>query len=101
MFHNADACHPRTTDQMGEQTCDFSFEGAAHDVLRASVLDGDEIVSRSHGCVGDLVAFGTLPTVHLHLGGPVDVDREGGRACVAGVDHKLRGHAWKKRGEKM
>lgn len=50
-----------------KQTCDFSFERAAHYVLWSSVFNGNEIVARCHGCVGDLVALGTLPTVHLHL----------------------------------
>lgn len=59
-------------------TCYFGFERAAHDVLRPSVLDGDEIVARRHGRVGDLVALRTLPAVHLHLGRPVDVDRQRG-----------------------
>ena len=57
-----------------KQTCDFSFEWAAHYVLRPSVFDGDEIVAGCHGCVGDLVAFGTLPAVHLDFGRPVAVD---------------------------
>lgn len=71
------------------QTCDFSLERTAHYVLRPSVFNGDEIVARCHGCVGDLVSLGTLPTIHLDLGRPVDVDRQSGRACVTRVDHKL------------
>lgn len=58
-----------------KQTCDFGFERAAHYVLWPSVFNSDEIVARCHGCVGDLVALRTLPTVHLDLGWPVDVDR--------------------------
>lgn len=54
-------------------TCDFSFERAAHDVLRSSVFDGDEIVSRRHGRVGDLEALRTLPAVQFDFGRPVDV----------------------------
>lgn len=76
-------------------TCDFSFERAAHDVLRPAVFDGDEIVARCHWCVGDFVAFGTLPTVHLNLGWTVDVDRQSAWACITGVDDKLRSHACK------
>lgn len=55
------------------QTCDFSFERAAHYVLRSSVFDGDEIVSRRHGRVSDLEALRTLPTVQFDFGRPVDV----------------------------
>lgn len=55
------------------RTCDFSFERAAHYVLRSSVFDGDEIVSRRHGRVSDLEALRTLPTVQFDFGRPVDV----------------------------
>lgn len=79
------------------QTCYFGFERAAHDVLRPSVFNGDEIVAGRHGCVGDLVALWTLPAVHLDLGGSVDVDRQCGRARIAGVYYKLGGNAWKER----
>jgi len=58
-----------------KQTCDFGFERAAHNVLWSAIFDGDEIVARCHGCVGDPVALRTLPTVHLHLRRTVDVDR--------------------------
>lgn len=71
------------------QTCDFGFERAAHYVLRPSIFNSDEIAARCHGGIGDLVALRTLPTVHLDLRRPVDVDRQSGGACVAGVDHKL------------
>lgn len=59
-----------------KQTCDFSFERAAHYVLWPAIFDGDEIVARCHGSVGDFVAFGTLPAVHLNLGRTIDVDGE-------------------------
>lgn len=57
-----------------KQTCHFSFEWAAHDVLWPAVFNGDEIVARCHGCVDDFVAFGTLATIHLDFGWPVNVD---------------------------
>lgn len=72
-----------------KHTCDFGFERAAHYVLWPAVFDGDEIVAGCHGCIGDLIAFRRLPTVHLDLGRPVDVDRQSARACVTGFDHKL------------
>lgn len=59
-----------------KQTCDFSFERTAHYVLRPAVFDGDKIIARRHGYVGDLVAFRTLATVHLDLRWSVDVDGE-------------------------
>lgn len=77
------------------QTCYFGFKRAAHYVLRPSVFNGDEIVAGRHGCVGDLVALRTLPAVHLDLGRSIYVDRQCGRARVAGVHHKLRRNAWK------
>lgn len=55
------------------QTCDFSFERAAHYVLWSSVFDGDEIVARRHGRVSDLVALWTLSAVQFDFGRPVDV----------------------------
>lgn len=58
-----------------KQTCDFSFERAAHYVLWPAIFDGDEIVARCHGYVGDLVAFRTLATIHLDLRRSIDVDR--------------------------
>lgn len=56
-------------------TCDFGLEGAAHNVLGATILDGNEVVARSHGSIGNHVTLRTLPTVELHLGGAVDGDR--------------------------
>lgn len=43
-------------------------------MLWSAIFDGDEIVARGHWSVGDLVALGTLGTVHLNLGGAVNVD---------------------------
>lgn len=59
-----------------EQTCNFSLERTAHYVLRPAIFDGDEIVAWCHWSVGDFVPFGTLSTVHLNLGRPVDVHRQ-------------------------
>lgn len=72
-----------------KQTCDFGFERAAHYVLRPAVFDCDEIVARCHGRVVDPVALGAFAAVHLHLGRPVDVDRQSARARVTGLNHKL------------
>lgn len=74
------------------QTCDFSFERAAHYVLRSSVFDGDEIVARRHGSVSDLVALRTLTAVQFDFGRPVDVHRESAGASLAGFDDKFRRH---------
>lgn len=71
-------------------TCDFGLEGAAHNVLGATILDGNEVVARGHGSVSDHVALRTFPTVQLHLGGAVDGDRQGPRARIQGVDNELR-----------
>lgn len=57
-------------------TGDLGLEGAADDVLRSSILDGDEVVSRSCRCVGHLVTFRTLLKVHLHFGRPINGHRE-------------------------
>lgn len=70
-------------------TCDLCFEGTAHNVLRAAILDGNEVVARSHGRVSDYMALRTLPTVQLHLGRPIDGDRQGPRACILGVNNEL------------
>lgn len=59
----------------GALTCDLGLEGAAHDVLGATILDGNEVVARGHRSVRDHVALRTLPTVQLHLGGAIDGDR--------------------------
>lgn len=66
-------------------TCDFSFEGTAHDVLWSSILYRDQVVPRGHWRVCDLVALRTLDTVHLHLGGPVDGDGQGAGSSIASV----------------
>lgn len=77
-------------------TWDLGLERAAHDVLGSSILDRDQIVSGSHGCVGDLVALGTLLTVHFHFWRPVDGHRKSSRASIAGVHDKLWCHTWRR-----
>lgn len=79
------------------QTCDFSFERAAHYVLWSSVFDGDEIVARRHGRVSDLVALWTLSAVQFDFGRPVDVHWQSARASIAGFDYKFRRHTCEKR----
>ena len=59
----------RRNNTEGELTCDFGGEGRAHDVV-VSELDGDEVLSRHRGQVGD--GAGTVLVVHaldLRLGG--------------------------------
>lgn len=70
-------------------TRDFGFEGAAHDMLRSSIFNGDEVATGSHGCVGDLVSFWTLLTIHLHLRWAVDGDRQSSWASVTRVYNEI------------
>lgn len=53
-------------------TCDLGLEGAATNVVGATVLDGDEVAARGHGGVGNTVALGAFLAIHLHFGGPVN-----------------------------
>lgn len=70
-------------------TCNLRLKGASHNVVRAAIFDGDEIVSRGHWGVSNLVTLWTLHTIHLHFGGPVDGHGEGPGACSACIYHKL------------
>lgn len=53
-------------------TCDFGLEGAAPNVVGATILDGDEVAARCHRGVGDTVALRAFLAIHLHLGGPIN-----------------------------
>lgn len=77
-------------------TWDFGLKGAAYDVLGSSILDGDQVVSRSHGHVGNFVALGTILAVHLYLGRPVDGHRQSSWSGITRVHDKLWGHAWQR-----
>ena len=47
-----------------------------------AILDGDEVVSRCHGHVGELIAFLDLFALNGDLGGPADLGVENARARV-------------------
>ena len=70
-------------------TCDLGFEGAAGDVVGSSVLDADQVVSRSHGGVVHLVALRNLLTVHLHFRWPLDGHCKGPGASLSVVNDEL------------
>lgn len=70
-------------------TGDLGLEGAAYNVLRSSILDRDEVVSRSRGCVGHPVTFRTLLKVHLHFGRPINGYRQSSRTSVTCVHHEV------------
>lgn len=72
-----------------KSTCDSGLEGAAGDVIRASILDADEIVAGGHGGVLHLVALRALLTIHLHLGWTLNGHRHGAWACFSVVDDEL------------
>lgn len=69
-------------------------------MLWSSIFDGDEVAAGGHGCVCDLVTFGTLLAVHLHLGGSVDGDRESAGSSVDCVYNEFRGRTFERRKEK-
>lgn len=58
-------------------------------MLRATVLDGDQVAAGRHGGVADLVALATLLTVHLDFGRTVDGDGQRSGAGVTGVHDEL------------
>lgn len=70
-------------------TCDFGLEGAASNVVWATIFNGDEVAARCHGCVDDLVALWALLAVHLHLRGAIDGDGQCPRPSICGVDYEL------------
>ena len=68
---------------------DVAGEGRPGHVL-AVVLDGDVVLARGHGRVGDLVAVLHLVAGEVDLGGSVDGDGEGAGAHAGGVDDEGR-----------
>ena len=70
-------------------TCDAGPEGTLPDVVGAPVLDADQVVPRGHGGIEDPVALRDLLAVHLHLGRPLDVHRQGARPRRPVVDDEL------------
>lgn len=70
-------------------TCDFGLEGTSSDVVRSSVFDADQVVSRCHGSVLHLVALWNLLAVHLYLGRTLDGHGQGPGARLSVVDDEL------------
>ena len=70
-------------------TCDNSLERTARDVRLSSVLDGDQIIARSRGCVREFIAVIDFHAVELHFGWTVDGDGQSSGAGVLCVDNEL------------
>lgn len=70
-------------------TCDFGLEGAAGDVVRASIFDADQVVPGRHGSVLHLVALWNLLAIHLYLGRTLNGHGQGPRARLSVVDDEL------------
>lgn len=71
-------------------TRDFGDEGAAGDVVRSSVLDGDDVAAGRHGRVEHLVAAGHLQALHLNLGRALHRHGHHALPCRRAVDDELR-----------
>lgn len=71
----------------------FGLEGAAYNVLGSSILDGDQVASRSHRCVGNLIPLRRLLTIHLNLWWAINCHGQCSWPGVTSIDNKLWCHA--------
>lgn len=58
-------------------------------MVGAAVFDSDDVVSRGHWRVVHFKPFGTLLTLHLHLGRALDRDGQRSWSSFGVVDDKL------------
>lgn len=71
------------------RTFNVGLEWTSRHMNAAGIFDGDEIVARCAGHVGELVTISNLLTVELHLGWAIHRHRQRARARLLGVNNEL------------